>query len=94
MAYANSFLVLQCNVPRAALAEFTRATRYTEVCIPKIYSDPSFVSCTHCNCNGRCDIASCYMHTVIRCGILSTMVLALIAPRDQIHAQQETLCRG
>jgi len=34
----------------------------------------------------RCDIASCYMHTVIRRGILSTLVLALIAPRDQIRA--------
>lgn len=78
----SSFCVM-CHV--RLLVEFARATRYTEVCIRKIYSDPGFVSCTHCNCSGRCDIASCYMHIVIRCGILSTMVLALIAPHDQIR---------
>lgn len=49
---------------------------------------PGFVSCTHCNCSSRCDIASCCMYTVIRCGILSTMVSALIAPRDRIRTME------
>lgn len=81
----------QCAATPAArerVEEFTRATRYAEVCISKIYSRPGFVSCTHCDCRGRCDIATYYyMHIVIRCGILSTMVLALIAPRDQIRTR-------
>lgn len=90
---ANSFSVSR-NVPRAAASGvYLGHAEYTEVCIPKIYSDPGFVSCAHCNCSGRCDIASYYMHTVIRCGILSIMVLALIAPCDQIRITGNPIAR-